>query len=241
MTLAGRTAVITGASSGIGQAVAMALAREGAEICAVGRRADALRSLVRQIHDEGAQARFFKADLSVEDEIKQLPECVSGSCAIHILVHCAGVIYRGPIAAASVEDLDRQYQVNVRGSYLLTQLLLPSLKAAQGDIIFINSSCGLSANTAQISQYAATKHALRAIADTLRQEVNADGIRVVSVYPGQTATPMQAELYRLGNKQYRPELLLQPEDVAATVLHALTMPRTAEITDISIRPFVKPC
>jgi NADP-dependent 3-hydroxy acid dehydrogenase YdfG len=113
------------------------------------------------------------------------------------------------------------------------------LTAARGQIVFINSSVGLSAKRAEIGQYAATKHALKAIADTLREELNPKGIRVLSVYLGRTATPMQKALCHEERKAYHPEMLLQPEDVASVIVHALTLARTAEVTDISIRPMQK--
>jgi NADP-dependent 3-hydroxy acid dehydrogenase YdfG len=116
--------------------------------------------------------------------------------------------------------------------------LLPMLRSRHGQVVFINSSVGTRA-PANVGQYAATKHALKAIADSLRDEVNADGMRVLSVFLGRTATPMQAAIYEMEGRTYRPELLLQPEDVAAVVINALTLPRTAEVTDISIRPFKK--
>jgi NADP-dependent 3-hydroxy acid dehydrogenase YdfG len=90
-----------------------------------------------------------------------------------------------------------------------------------------------------VSQYSATKHALKAITDSLREEVNADGIRVLSVFPGRTATPQQATLYKLGRKDYQADLLLQPEDIASIVIAALTLPHTAEVTEIHIRPLLK--
>ncbi len=105
--------------------------------------------------------------------------------------------------------------------------------------MFINSSAGLRAG-AGISQYAATKHALKAIADSLREEINAEGLRVLSVYPGRTATPMQASVHAMEGKAYHPERLMQPEDVAAVVINALKLPRSAEVTDISVRPLMKP-
>jgi NADP-dependent 3-hydroxy acid dehydrogenase YdfG len=108
----------------------------------------------------------------------------------------------------------------------------------QGQIVFINSSAGLTAK-AGAGQYAATKFALKAIADSLRAEVNALGLRVLSVYPGRTASPMQAAIYKMEGKAYNPERLLQPEDVAACVINALSLPRTAEVTDIQVRPLVK--
>ena len=87
--------------------------------------------------------------------------------------------------------------------------------------------------------YAATKHALKGLADGLRQEVNAFGVRVISVFPGRTATPLQASLFELEGRQYVPKRLLQPEDVAAMVVQALALPPTAEVTDILIRPAIK--
>ena len=143
----------------------------------------------------------------------------------------------GEIAHASIQ-FDRQYRVNVRAAYLVTQGFLPMLKARCGQIVFINSSVGLLAKR-DVGQYSATKHALKAFADSLRQEVNADGVRVTSVYPGQTASQMQELLHRMAGEAYAPEALMQPADVAAAVLCALSLPRTAEVTDIAIRPMQK--
>jgi NADP-dependent 3-hydroxy acid dehydrogenase YdfG len=105
--------------------------------------------------------------------------------------------------------------------------------------VFVNSSVGLNAR-ANVGQYAATKHALKALADSLRDEVNADAVRVLSVFLGRTATPMQASVHEMEGKEYHPERLLLPEDVAAVVINALSLPRSAEVTDINIRPLIKP-
>ena len=156
------------------------------------------------------------------------------------LVHGAGIIHRGSIEHASASSLDEQYSINVRAPYMLTQRLLPLLTTAQGQIVFVNSSAGLAASGPEIGQYAATKHALAAIADSIRGEVNSQGVRVLSLYLGRTATAMQEGLYRQDGAQYRPDELLQPEDVATMVIAALDLPRTAEVTDISIRPMRKP-
>jgi NADP-dependent 3-hydroxy acid dehydrogenase YdfG len=139
------------------------------------------------------------------------------------------------VETAPVEDLDRLYQVNLRGPYLLTQAVLGLLKAHRGQVVFLNSTVGLEAR-GQVAQYAASKHSLRALADSLRDEVNGDGIRVLSLYLGRTATPMQAQVFKNENRDYRPELLLQPEDVATVLINALTLPRTAEVTEIRMRP-----
>ena len=102
----------------------------------------------------------------------------------------------------------------------------------------MNSSAAGSA-PASHAAYAASKAGLRAFADSLRAEVNRDGIRVLSVFPGRTATAMQAAIFDAEGKAYRPELLLQPDDVAAAVIAALDLPRTAELTDLHVRPAIK--
>ena len=156
-----------------------------------------------------------------------------------MLVHSAGIIQQGTLEHTRIEHLDEQYAINVRAPYLLTQRLLPLLVKARGQIVFINSSAGLSANRPEIGQYAATKHALRAIADSVRAEVNPLGVRVLSVYLGRTATAMQEALFKQEARTYDPQKLLQPEDVANLVLAALALSPTAEVTDISIRPMAK--
>lgn len=143
------------------------------------------------------------------------------------------------LAEVSLADFDRHYRVNVRAPLLLTQLLLPLLRAARGQIVFINSSLGVRTKE-RAGAYAASKHALKALADTLRMEVNADGIRVLSVFPGNTATPMQAQICQALGQPYEPAHLLQPDDVAVAVRDALTLAPTAELTDLHIRPARKP-
>ena len=139
---------------------------------------------------------------------------------------------------ASPDPLDLHYKVNLRAPYLLTQGLLPQVKAQQGQIVFVNSTAALRAG-ANASQYASTKHALKAVADSLREEVNAAGVRVLSLFLGRTASPMQAGVYEMERRKYSPELLMQPEDVAAVVINTLMLPRTAEVTEVSMRPCVK--
>jgi NADP-dependent 3-hydroxy acid dehydrogenase YdfG len=112
------------------------------------------------------------------------------------------------------------------------------LRAHHGSVVFINSSAGL-ATRANISQYSATKHALKAVADSIRAELNSDGVRVLSVYPGRTAGPQQEAIHKAEGKTYNPELLMQPADIARILVDALKVNRTAEVTDISIRPMRK--
>jgi NADP-dependent 3-hydroxy acid dehydrogenase YdfG len=239
-SFAGQTALVTGASSGIGRALALALAAAGAHVALVGRRAETLEQVAVAARSLGSTAGSYQADLSEERGIATLVERLQRDLArLDILAHAAGVFALGTTASAEVAELDRQYATNVRAPYALTQALLPMLRRRQGQIVFLNSTVGLR-STANAGQYAATKHALRAVADSLRDEVNADGVRVLSVFLGRTATPMQASIHAAEGKPYAPERLVQPDDVAAIVLGALSLPRTAEVTDVSIRPMMKP-
>jgi len=234
--LQNQVAVVTGASSGIGRAIALGLAGKGANLCLIGRDRKRLNAVAEDLQHMNSVIRIYQVDLSFDNEIRQLKASLEQDFeSINILIHCAGAFAMGMIEEAPVDKLDWQYRINVRAPYLLTQLLLPELKARRGQIVFINSSAGINAR-AGVSQYSSMKHALRAIADSLRAEVNMHGVRVLSVYPGRTATAMQAAIYEMEGKTYHPELLMQPEDIASVVINALSLPGTAEITDINIRP-----
>jgi NADP-dependent 3-hydroxy acid dehydrogenase YdfG len=233
-----RTCVVTGASSGIGRAIAVALASAGATVCAVARRRDELQATADRSNRAGRFA-LYPTDLVVDEQLAALTQALlAREDGVDVLVHSAGAISFGDVETASIRDLDRQYAANVRAPYLLTQSLLPALRTRRGQIVFINSTVGLAARE-NVSQFAATQHALKAIADSLREEINPHGVRVVSVYPGRTATPRQAKIHAIEGKPYPPERLMQPEDVASVVLNALTLPRSTELTDVKVRPMLK--
>jgi NADP-dependent 3-hydroxy acid dehydrogenase YdfG len=233
-------AVVTGASSGVGRAIASALAAKGAVLCLVGRHEKTLEAAAESMRATASDVLCCRADLTLDRDIQGLTAQLQRLFGhVDVLIHSAGVIALGPLEAVPVGDLDWQYGINVRAPYVLTQALLPLLRPRQGQIVFLNSSVGLHAR-ANVGQYAATKHALKAIADSLRDEVNAEGLRVLSVFLGRTATPMQQTVHAMEGRGYHPELLIQPEDVAAVVMNALDLPRSAEVTEISIRPLKKP-
>jgi len=235
----GQWAVITGASRGVGRAIALGLAAQGATLCLVGRNLESVEAVAEKARESAPRVLSYQADLTQDKDVQELTAHVQRDCGhVDLLIHGAGVISLGQIATAPLEDFDWQYRTNVRAPYALTQALLPTLKSRRGQIVFINSSVGLSAK-AGVGQYAATKHALKAVADSLREEVNADGLRVLSVFLGRTATPMQAAVHEMEGRAYHPERLMQPQDVAAVVINALSLPLSAEVTEISIRPFNK--
>ncbi len=235
----GHIAVVTGASTGIGAAIALALAKEGADLYLVARRLESLERVAQDARDLGATATCCAADFSSEIGQREFIQRITTDLRyVDILIQDAGIYVSGSVESASLEDLDLHYRVNVRAPFALAKALIPMLKNRHGQVVFINSSHGITAH-AYSSEYDSTKHALKAIADSLRGEVNAAGVRVLSVYLGRTATDMQARIYAQEGKQYQPGLLLQTEDVASTVLNALTLSRTAEVTDIHIRPMIK--
>jgi len=238
-SLKNQVAVVMGASSGIGKAIALTLAAQGAELFLAARGKQPLGETAKQAQKVGARTHACSLDLTKDEDIRALGEKLQLEAAgLNILVLCGGAIAHGSLEKAPLADLDVMYRSNVRGHYALIQTMLPLLRKAKGQIVFVNSSAGLR-SPANAGQFSATQHAFRAIADSLRDEVNADGVRVLSIFPGRTATPRMEKLFAKEGRAYEPELLLQPEDVAEMVTHALRLPRTAEVTDISIRPMQK--
>ncbi len=180
---------------------------------------------------------MLSIDLAEDQAAAEVRLAVEGTASrLDVLVHAAGVLARGTLESMPTVEFDRMYRTNLRAPFALTQALLPLLRMSEGQVVFVNSTAGVSA-APQLGAYSALKHALRSLADTLRAEANSAGVRVVSVFPGRTATPMQARLHELETRAYRPDNLLQPEDVAAAVVGTLELPRTAEVTELRIRPF----
>jgi NADP-dependent 3-hydroxy acid dehydrogenase YdfG len=239
MEFVDQVAVIAGASSGIGRAIAFALADHGANLYLIGRDEKKLPTIVDTVN-ENQKIIACQADLTCSEDVQRVCEDIKRRFnKVDILIHSLGSIALGSMDSADLADLDLQFTVNVKAPYMFTKGLLPLIISSQGQIVFMNSSSGVQNGRAQLGQYSATKHALKAVADSLREEVNPDGVRVLSVYPGRTATSMQKAIYRMEERDYHPERLLQPDDIASMVIAALSLPGTAEVTDIHIRPMIK--
>jgi NADP-dependent 3-hydroxy acid dehydrogenase YdfG len=231
------TAVVTGATGAIGGAIAARVIEAGASTFLPCRSKEALQDVVEQSGWDTASVHCYTVDLATRTDVEAFARVVVGATeGVDILVHAAGTLALNNVETARLDDFDRQYHINVRAPFQLTQALIPALRMRAGQVVFINSSAGINAKSGG-AQYAATKHALRALADSLRQEVNESGIRVMSVYVGRTASRLQAAVHEHERREYRPRLLLQPEDVAVMVFESLRLPRTAEVTDLHIRPF----
>ncbi|MFV0133504.1 SDR family oxidoreductase [Streptomyces sp. HMX87] len=225
------THVITGAGSGIGAAVARRLHQRGDDLVLHARDAGRAKELAAEFPG----ARTLVGDLSDPDRLswafshQTLPDRVDS------LLHIAGVIDLGAVGELTTKTWHRQLAVNLVAPAELTRLMLPQLRVAQGHVVFVNSGSGLNAH-AQWSAYAASKHGLKALADSLREEEHGNGVRVTSVYPGRTASPMQAKVHQQEGKEYDSAKWIDPESVATTILMALDLPRNAEVNDLTVRP-----
>ncbi|NEY33175.1 SDR family oxidoreductase [Streptomyces sp. PRKS01-65] len=225
------THVITGAGSGIGAAVARRLHARGDDLVLHAR--DAARA--KELAAAFPGARTLVGDLADPDKLSWALSHQTLPDRVDSLLHIAGVVDLGPVGELTPKSWHRQLNVNLIAPAELTRLFLPQLRVAQGHVVFVNSGAGLSAH-AEWAAYAASKHGLKALADALRQEEHANGIRVTSVYPGRTASPMQLKVHQQEGKEYDPARWIDPESVATTVLMALDLPRDAEVNDLSVRP-----
>lgn len=233
MELTNQHAVVTGASSGIGTAIALELARAGCSLHLLGRDETRLAHTRQQALEVNSDISIQVHAFDLNDDSEVSAFCHAQHDAhIDLLIHSAGVAKLGTMAEADLNTLDWHYQVNVRAPYALTKGLLPKLEASKGHVVFINSGAGLNAK-AGWGQYAMSKFALKALADSLRAELT--DVRVLSVYPGRTATPMQEQVYKSEGKTYNPDPLIQPEDVATQVVAALELPARASVIDLNIR------
>ena len=220
-------ALITGAGSGIGRAIVEELVKEEVNLILLDRDTKSLTDLKNLADKSKVCIETVEMDISDKAKRRTIFDVVNKLFGkLDVLIHCAGTISQSEVEATSDEDLDYTFQVNFNAPFILTRELLPLLKAAKGQILFINSSA-IQRPMAKLSHYAASKHALKAFTDALREEVNPDSIRVISLYPGKTATEMQKNL------------LIQPDDIASSVCYLLSMPQTVEVTDLYLRPMKK--
>ncbi|MET9591612.1 SDR family oxidoreductase [Streptomyces sp. NPDC006516] len=225
------THLITGAGSGIGAAVARRLLERGDELLLLARDAGRARELAALYPG----ARTLVGDLADPDRLswafgqQPMPERLDS------LLHIAGVVELGRIGDLTPKTWHLQLNANLVAPAELTRLLLPQLRVSQGQVVFVNSGAGLAAH-AEWGAYAASKHGLKALADSLRHEEHGNGVRVTSVYPGRTASPMQAKVHQQEGKEYDASRWIDPESVATTILLAIDLPRDAEVNDLTVRP-----
>lgn len=232
-----RFALVTGASSGIGRAIAVALGCAGFDLLLTARRREALEETAAMLQPNEACAAAITADLSDDADLEALVQQVYAITGgrLAVLVNCAGCFHLGPFESTPRGMLDDVLRLNFRAPFVLTQSLIPALRAGEGSVVFVNSTVALNA-PARLAAYGASKAALKALADSMRDEYAGEHLRVLSIFPGRTDTPMGQHACMLEGRELPPEHLVQPEDVAAAVVTAVTLPPRAQVTNLQVSP-----
>jgi short-subunit dehydrogenase len=227
------THFITGAGSGIGAAVARELHARGDELVLLARS----EARAHELREEYDGARVVVADLADPAGLERALAAASLPPRLDSLLHIAGAVDLNPVGDLPLSEIREQLDVNLVAPMVLTRACLPSLRTARGLVLVVNSSAGLSAS-ADWSAYAASKFGVRAFADSLRAEEQDHGVRVTTVFPSRTATPMQEKVHAQEGEVYDRRRWLRPETVASSILHVLDLPREATIPELTIRPLV---
>jgi NADP-dependent 3-hydroxy acid dehydrogenase YdfG len=242
--LAGKVALVTGASSGIGEGTALALAKAGATVALSARRADRLAGLVGKIEAMGGKALALPGDMTIEAEaIAAVEDTVARLGRIDILINSAGVMQAGGIEGADLAEYRRVVEINLFGTVYTCKAALPHMIAqGSGDIVTISSLAGRKGGP-QTNAYSASKHAVNSMTDALRQEVGGKGIRVSILMPGATETEVAQNI---SDPNWREAIAahvskdgaVQPSEIGETIVFMLSLPRHVNISEISVRPTI---
>ncbi|TDT34140.1 SDR family oxidoreductase [Naumannella halotolerans] len=223
-------ALVTGGTRGIGAAIARSLAPDH-RVLIGGRDARAAAALATELPD----AEPFVVDLNdARATAEAVDTCAALADGLDVLVHSAGVYNVQPVTEATREDWRQVLETNLVAVADLTRLLLPALRLRKGMVVAINSGAGMTPGPRGIL-YSTSKYALRGWTESLREECRGD-IRVTGIFPGKVDTDMQREVQASRGNDYRPELYLQPEAVAAAVRTAVDTPPNGVIDSLIIRP-----
>jgi 3-oxoacyl-[acyl-carrier protein] reductase len=229
-----RTALVTGATEGIGRATAFALGRAGYRVGVCARTASRLHAVVAELRRENITAAGAAADVGDAAQVSRAVERVAGELGdVDVLVNNAGVLIARPVMELTLEDWDTTMSTNLRGLFLMTQAVLPAMRARKRGVIVNVASLAGRNGFAGGTAYTASKHGVLGFSRSLMLEVRKDGIRVVAVCPGSVDTGMLQDQPML---QSNPDRILRPEDVADTILHAIGLPDRAMVSELDIRP-----
>jgi 3-oxoacyl-[acyl-carrier protein] reductase len=228
------TALVTGASEGIGRATAMALGRAGFRVGVCARTSSKIEALVRELREGGAEAAGAPADVSDPAQVARAVEELAGTLGeFTVLVNNAGVLVARPIGELTLEEWDRTMAVNLRSLFLVTRAVLPGMRRrGSGTIVNVASLAGRNGFVGGTA-YAAAKHGVLGFSRSLMLELRKENIRVIAVCPGSVDTGMLRDQPML---QSNPQRILKPEDVAATIVQALSLPDRAMVSELDIRP-----
>jgi NADP-dependent 3-hydroxy acid dehydrogenase YdfG len=245
--LSSTVAVVTGASSGIGEATALALAAEGATVAIVARRADRLESLAKRIVSVGPEPIVIPADLTDASEAPRLiGEVVAKAGRLDILINNAGVMLLGPVSGAPLEEWKEMIDINIRGLLDCAHAALPHLLDAAerdprrvADMVNISSVAGRTVNSGS-GVYNLTKHGVGAFSEALRLEVTRRHVRVGLIEPGATKTELvehnRPEIREVVARRFGDMPRLEASDISDAIVYMVTRPRDVAINEILIRP-----
>jgi NADP-dependent 3-hydroxy acid dehydrogenase YdfG len=244
--LAGRVAVVTGASSGIGAAVASALSREGAHVVLAARRTEPLEKLKTKLSVTPGKVLVHKTDVTIKSDVESLFEKANSLSAsgVDILVSCAGVMYFTMMANVQTEEWERMVDVNCKGLlHCLSSSVPAMLKRGSGHIVAISSDAGRKVFPG-LGVYSASKFFVEATLQSLRLETAGTGLRVTSIQPGNTATELlgmstDAEAIKKYGEPTGAKVL-DPEDVAEAIVYALRQPEHVAVNEVLIEPRDEP-
>ena len=242
----GTVALVAGASSGIGEATAVALAERGATVALVARRRDKLEALAERIGG-GGKALVIEADVSDQAQAQAAVETAVGELGrLDTLVNNAGVMLLGPIVGAPLEEWQRMVNLNVLGLLYCTHAALPHLlAAAEGDPRSVADVVNISSTAGRVARlnsgvYNATKFGVVAFSESLRQEVTARHVRVSIIEPGATATELASHnrlvVLEEMAKNFGGIELMASEDIADAIVYVVTRPRHVAVNEMLIRP-----
>ena len=235
MTLAGKTALVTGGGTGIGEAIAIDLGAVGVKVTVCGRRAEPLENTVKTITDAGGSASAINADMTDPDDVRRLADALMETGGVDILVNNAG--FSSKVRSARYIGADEWrsvMDVNTMGPAILTGALLePMIERGHGDVVMISSLAALRPGVMAGVVYSSAKAASKAYMEVLAQEVKRYGIRCTSIYPGEVDTPILDNRARPPTGEER-ALMMQSEDISAAVMMALTLPHRATVSEIAI-------
>lgn len=240
--LAGKVAIVTGASSGIGEATAIALVKEGAKVAIAARRTERLEKVAQEIQQQGGEVISISTDVAEEAQVRNMvTKTVEAWGQVDILVNNAGVMLLGMVDGADTEDWRRMMNINVLGLMYATHTVLPIMKSQKhGHIVNISSVAGRVAN-AGTGVYNATKWAVNAFSEALRKEVYQNQIRVTIIEPGLVDTELPQHITDTAAKEraatfYGSLKNLESADIATAIIYAVTQPPHVNVNEILIRP-----
>ncbi|MBD2742841.1 SDR family oxidoreductase [Coleofasciculus sp. FACHB-1120] len=241
--LNGKVVIITGASSGIGEATARMLAKNGAKVVLGARRSDRLETIVKDIHAEGGIAEYQTLDVTQPSQLEAIVQFAQSKFGrVDVLINNAGIMPLSALEQLKVEEWDRMIDVNIKGVLYGIAAALPVMKAQKAGQIINLSSIGGHAVSPTAAVYCATKFAVGAISEGLRQEVGGD-IRVTVISPGVTeselANSISDETARIGMQEFR-KLSIPAEAIARSILFAIEQPDDVDISEIIVRPTASP-